>query len=1183
MFNATQLFWLAPVGSVMALVYSYYFYASMKKSDPGSEKSQEIAGYVKEGAKSYLLAQYKIVGLFFIIAFAFFAFLAFVLEVQSPWTPIAFLTGGFFSALSGYLGMKTATSASNRTAAAANISLNSALQIAFRSGAVMGFVVVGLGLLDISIWWKILNYVLNNKELFKESIFAVNNYTEITTIMLTFGMGASSQALFARVGGGIFTKAADVGADLVGKTEAGIPEDDPRNPACIADNVGDNVGDVAGMGADLYESYCGSILATAALGAAAFNTSELNGLQLNSILLPMAIAGIGIVFSIFGTYRINTKEDANQKELMESINYGVNFAAFFTAVTSVALVRALLPGHFEIFGSIVTGLMAGIIIGWATNYYTSEDYPPTANIAEQSTTGSATVIIEGISTGMISTAIPVITVCVAILLSYGFANGFTNPAMGLYGIGIAAVGMLSTLGITLATDAYGPIADNAGGNAQMSGMSPEVRKRTDALDSLGNTTAATGKGFAIGSAALTALALIGAYLEEIRMALLRIAKFSGNPLTKYIYPTPDKAVPIGEASLYDFMNYYNVNLMNPVVLAGIFVGSMLVFVFCAMTMKAVGRAAHSMVEEVRRQFKEIPGLLKGEPNAKADYASCVAISTQGAQKEMVVPSLLAIIIPIVVGLLLGVAGVIGMLVGGLSTGFVLAIMMSNAGGAWDNAKKFVESGQFGGKGSENHKATVVGDTVGDPFKDTAGPSLNILIKLMSMVAVVIAGLTVNYSPSIQYIIGLNPKELTNRNAYAITSGAQDTEDMYSSQNGSSSLFEDPLLGTEDIILPTDGDMLRINTSPTDTKTESKPAAQTTTAPTASKPEKPAATSGFDSDFSGGFDTPSTGKKETKPAASSGFDSGFGGGFDSFDSTPADKKEETKSDTSGGFDSGFGGGFDSFDSTPADKKEETKSDTSGGFDSGFGGGFDSFDSTPAPAEKKEEAKPAASGGFDSGFDGGFDSFDSTPAPAEKKEEAKPAAFGGFDTFDSPAPAEKKEEPKQEASSGFEGGFDSFDAPAATEKKEETKPAEPAKIEEAPKSEEPAPAEPAKAEEAPKAQKPAPAEPAKAEEAPKAEEPTPAEPAKAEEAPKAEEPAPAEPAKAEEAPKAEEPAPAESAKAEEAPKAEKKLEEIKDNLSEKAENSLNKAVETIKEKAEEKVEEKKDAFSGGFDNF
>ncbi len=1166
MFDATQLFWLAPTGSVMALVYSYYFYASMKKSDPGSEKSQEIAGYVKEGAKSYLLAQYKIVGLFFIIAFAFFSFLAFVLEVQSPWTPIAFLTGGFFSALSGYLGMKAATSASNRTAAAANISLNSALQIAFRSGAVMGFVVVGLGLLDISIWWKILNYVLDNKEFFKESIFAVNNYTEITTIMLTFGMGASSQALFARVGGGIFTKAADIGADLVGKTEAGIPEDDPRNPACIADNVGDNVGDVAGMGADLYESYCGSILATAALGAAAFNTTELINLQLNSILLPMAIAGIGIVFSIFGTYKINTKEEANQKELMESINYGVNFAAFFTAVTSVALVRSLLPGHFEIFGSIVTGLMAGIIIGWATNYYTSEDYQPTANIAEQATTGSATVIIEGISTGMLSTAIPVITVCIAILLSYGFANGFTNPAMGLYGIGIAAVGMLSTLGITLATDAYGPIADNAGGNAQMSGMSPEVRKRTDALDSLGNTTAATGKGFAIGSAALTALALIGAYLEEIRMALLRIAKFSGDPLNKLIFPSPNEGIEIEKATLYDFMSYYNVNLMNPVVLTGIFIGSMLVFVFCAMTMKAVGKAAHSMVEEVRRQFKEIPGLLKGEPNAKADYASCVAISTQGAQKEMVVPSLLAIIVPIVVGLLLGVAGVIGMLAGGLSTGFVLAIMMSNAGGAWDNAKKYIESGQFGGKGSENHKAAVVGDTVGDPFKDTAGPSLNILIKLMSMVAVVIAGLTVNYSPKIQEIIGLNPKELSNRKAYAIVRGVQDTEDLYESKQNSSSIFEDPLLGTEDIILPTDEDMLRIKTSTTDTKEESKSASQTT-APAVSKSEKQE-TSGFDSGFGGGFDTPAqTNKKEeTKPATSGGFDSGFGGGFDSFD-TPAatEKKEEAKPSTSGGFDSGFGGGFDSFDApATTEKKEEAKPDTSAGFDSGFGGGFDSFDA-PATTEKKEEAKPDTSAGFDSGFGGGFDSFDA-PATTEKKEE--PKASEPAKVVES-----KTEEPKSDASTGFEGGFDSFDAPAATEKKEEAKSTEPSKVEEAPKAEEAAPAEPAKVEEAPKAEEVAPAEPAKVEEAPKAEEVAPAEPAKVEETPKAEEAVPAEPAKDDNT----------AATKENSNTAEKKLEEIKTNISEKIENSLDKATEAIKEKVENKVEEKKDAFSGGFDNF
>ncbi len=1091
------------------------------KADPGSEKSQEIAGFVKEGAKSYLLAQYKIVGLFFIIAFAFFAFLAYVLEVQSAWTPIAFLTGGFFSALSGYLGMKTATSASNRTAAAANDSLNSALQIAFRSGAVMGFVVVGLGLLDISIWWRILNFVLKNPQMFSESIFAVHSYTEITTIMLTFGMGASSQALFARVGGGIFTKAADVGADLVGKTEAGIPEDDPRNPACIADNVGDNVGDVAGMGADLYESYCGSILATAALGAAAFSSPELNNLQLNSILLPMTIAGVGIVFSILGTYSINTKEDATQKKLMDSINRGVNFAAFFTAVTSIALVNSLLPGHFEIFGSILTGLMAGIVIGWATNYYTSEDYPPTVNIAEQSTTGSATVIIEGIATGMLSTAIPVITICVAILLSYGFANGFTNPAMGLYGIGIAAVGMLSTLGITLATDAYGPIADNAGGNAQMSGMSPEVRKRTDALDSLGNTTAATGKGFAIGSAALTAMALIGAYIEEIRMALLKIAKFSGKSMDNFIYPTPEKSVPIESATMYDFMSYYNINLMNPVVLAGLFIGSMLVFVFCALTMKAVGRAAHSMVEEVRRQFKEIPGLLSGE--GKADYASCVAISTQGAQKEMLVPSLLAIFVPIAMGMLLGVAGVIGMLIGGVSTGFVLAIMMSNAGGAWDNAKKYVESGQFGGKGSDNHKAAVVGDTVGDPFKDTAGPSLNILIKLMSMVAVVIAGLTVNYSPNIQYLIGLNPTELSYKKAYTMVSGDQDTEDKYISRENSNSIYEDPLLGTEDIILPSDEDMLRVKTPSKDSKTEAKTQESASTTPA-----KPAQT-------------------QTQ-SSSSGFDSGFGGGFDSVDQSSTSK--ETKSDTSGGFDSGFGGGFDSgfdggFDSPADTKKEETKSDTSGGFDSGFGGGFDSFDSTTDT--KKEETKSDTSGGFDSGFGGGFDSFD---APAEtKKEETKseaPAATdstqGGFDTFDAPTET-KKEEPKQEAASGFEGGFDSFDAPVA-EKKDEPAPAEPAKAEEAPKAEEPAPAEPAKAEEAPKAEAAAPAEPAKAEEAPKAEEPTASEPSKTEGAKNI---------------------------------VEKKLEEVKTDVTDKVETKINEATEAIKEK----VEEKKDPFEGGFD--
>ena len=1005
--DAAQLFWLAPAGSLLALVYAYYFYASMKKADAGDEKSQAIASYVKEGARSYLLAQYKVVGLFFIAAFAFFAFLAYVLEVQSPWTPIAFLTGGFFSALSGYLGMRSATNASSRTAAAAANSLNSALQIAFRSGAVMGFVVVGLGLLDIAIWWKILNYVLDNKELFKDSIFAVNSYTEITTIMLTFGMGASSQALFARVGGGIFTKAADVGADLVGKTEAGIPEDDPRNPAVIADNVGDNVGDVAGMGADLYESYCGSILAAAALGAAAFNTPELLRLQLNAILLPMAIAGVGIVFSIFGTYSIRTEEDSDQRELMYALNRGVNFAAFFTAVASVALVNSLLPNHFRILGSILVGLMAGIIIGWATNYYTSEDYDPTRHIAEQSTTGPATVIIEGISTGMISTAIPVLTVAAAILLAYGFADGFTNPAMGLYGIGIAAVGMLSTLGITLATDAYGPIADNAGGNAQMCGLSPEIRKRTDALDSLGNTTAATGKGFAIGSAALTALALIGAYIEEIRMGLLRIANFSSDSLSRYIFPTPDKAVPIESATMYDFVNYYNVNLMNPVVLTGIFIGSMLVFLFCAMTMKAVGRAAHSMVEEVRRQFKEIPGLLKGEANAKADYASCVAISTQGAQKEMVLPNLVAIIVPVLTGLFLGVAGVIGMLVGGLSTGFVLAIMMSNAGGAWDNAKKYVESGQLGGKGSDNHKAAVVGDTVGDPLKDTSGPSLNILIKLMSMVAIVVSGMTVSYSPSIQNLIGLCPTEITNRNEYAKKNDVESFSDTFGVMHSPSSIYEDPLLGTEDIILPSDDEIL-ISKPGSKTKTESA-------APVANSQNNKPQTTKSSSDF-GSFDS--------KPAAtnsSSDFSSGFDGGFGSFDSPATNKSESTQKQSSGDFNSGFDSGFDSFDTPATNKSESTQKQSSDDFSSGFDGGFDSF---AAPATNKSEStQQQKSVDNSSDFSGGFDSFDTTPETP--KTEEKPAAELEQTKVDEKTATELEQTKADEkAATDFSSGFDAF---------------------------------------------------------------------------------------------------------------------------------------------------------------
>lgn len=861
----------------------------MMQSDPGSEKSQEIAGYVKEGAMSYLWAQYRIVGIFFVVAFAFFSFLAFFLKVQSPWTPFAFLTGGFFSGLSGYLGMKTATNASNRAAAAAAKSLNQGLQVAFRSGAVMGFVVVGLGLLDISIWWKVLTWVMEQKDLlFKESMFAVHDYMEITTIMLTFGMGASSQALFARVGGGIFTKAADVGADLVGKTEAGIPEDDPRNPAVIADNVGDNVGDVAGMGADLYESYCGSILATAALGAAAFSTPELLKFQLNSILLPMAIAGSGIIFSLIGIYFVKTDEDASQKELMGALGRGVNSSSILTAIGSAILTYKLLPDHFYVLGSIITGLMAGIIIGWATEYYTSSDYEPTQGVAGQSTTGPATVIIEGMATGMLSTGIPVITVCLAIILAYSFADGFTNPSMGLYGIGIAAVGMLSTLGLTLATDAYGPIADNAGGNAEMSCMGPEVRKRTDALDSLGNTTAATGKGFAIGSAALTAMALLGAYVEEIRIGMVRAAKYSESQLDQYVFPSVEKAVPIAKASMSDFMGYYDVNLMNPLVLVGIFLGAMLVFVFCAMTMKAVGRAAHSMVEEVRRQFREIPGLLSGEGDAKADYASCVEISTKGAQKEMITPSLIAIIVPVLVGLFLGVAGVMGLLIGGLSCGFAVAIMMSNAGGAWDNAKKYVESGQFGGKGSDNHKATVVGDTVGDPFKDTSGPSLNILIKLMSMVAIVVAGLTVTYSPQIQFYFGFNPTEIRYKEEYSKLLSAREvslpslTEEAKTSKN--SSIFEeDPLMGTEDIILP-ESDDEGVSTTPAQ-----KPEIKGGEVKPADKPE-PTETKPATGGFSGGF----TPLKE-EPAADESIKTE--GGFDSLagDDTGADETEEQPAD------------------------------------------------------------------------------------------------------------------------------------------------------------------------------------------------------------------------------------------------------------------------------------------------
>ena len=729
-----MIFWVVPVASVVALAFAWAFYRLMKREDEGTPRMREIAAHVRMGAMAYLRQQYKVVGLVFVVLALFFAYLAYGAGVQNEWVPFAFLTGGFFSGLAGYFGMKTATYASARTANAARQSLDRGLKVAFRSGAVMGLVVVGLGLLDISFWYVILNH-------FVEAT-GPQKLVVITTTMLTFGMGASTQALFARVGGGIYTKAADVGADLVGKVEAGIPEDDPRNPATIADNVGDNVGDVAGMGADLYESYCGSVLATAALGAAAFATVGGEAMQLKAVLAPMLIAAVGIVLSIFGIFLVRTKEGASMRELLRSLGRGVNVSSALIAVATFGILYLLdIENWVGLSCSVITGLVAGIIIGQATEYYTSHSYKPTQKIAGSAQTGPATVIIAGVGSGMISTAIPVVTIGVAIIVAYLCAIGFDmeqmlspqNMSMGLYGIGIAAVGMLSTLGITLATDAYGPIADNAGGNAEMSGLGAEVRKRTDALDALGNTTAATGKGFAIGSAALTALALLASYIEEIRIGLLH------NGIEVLMMPNGTEQL-VQSASILDFMEYYRISLMNPTVLIGLFIGAMMSFLFCGLTMNAVGRAAESMVREVRRQFREIKGILTGE--GTPDYARCVAISTRGAQREMLFPSLLAIIVPVVVGLVFGVAGVMGLLVGGLSSGFVLAVFMANAGGAWDNAKKMIEEGHYGGKGSECHKATVVGDTVGDPFKDTSGPSLNILVKLMSMVAIVMAGLTV---------------------------------------------------------------------------------------------------------------------------------------------------------------------------------------------------------------------------------------------------------------------------------------------------------------------------------------------------------------------------------------------------------------------------------------------------------
>ncbi len=768
------IWYLAPVAAAIALVFAWIFFRFMKKSDEGTDRMKEIASYVQDGAMAYLKRQYFVVGIVFVVLVIILNIMTATVKLHwlIPW---AFLTGGFFSGLAGFIGMRTATHASNRTAAATQKSLDAGLKVAFRSGAVMGLTVVGLALVDISIWF----YILYN--------YLSISLQEITVIMLSFGMGASTQALFARVGGGIFTKAADVGADIVGKVEAGIPEDDPRNPATIADNVGDNVGDVAGMGADLYESYAGSILATAALGAAAvvqiikniipgdISTvpEKLSGLlehmaakvgmgleeviaseaslelfthtwQFRFIVTPLIIAAIGIVASVIGIYMVRTREGATQKQLLNSLMFGIIISSILVLIGAAVVINVMgLP--FGIFWSIIAGLVAGVLIGKLTEYYTAYEYKPTREIAKQARTGPATVIISGVAVGMQSTAYIVLTIVGGIFLAFSFAGGFVNPSMGLYGVAIAAVGMLSTLGITLATDAYGPIADNAGGNAQMCELDEEVRMKTDQLDSLGNTTAATGKGFAIGSAALTAMALIAAYIEEIRHYLF----IQG---TEKLMVNGVKLADTETASIGDFMHYYQVNLMNPKVLAGLFIGAMMAFLFCALTMKAVGRAAYAMVEEVRRQFKEIKGILTGKTTP--EYSKCVYISTRGAQREMIIPSLIAILMPILTGLVFGVGGVIGLLVGGLTTGFVLAIMMANAGGAWDNAKKWIETGEMGGKGTEEHKATVVGDTVGDPFKDTSGPSLNILIKLMSMVSVVFAALIVFLGPKIAEWLGI---------------------------------------------------------------------------------------------------------------------------------------------------------------------------------------------------------------------------------------------------------------------------------------------------------------------------------------------------------------------------------------------------------------------------------------------
>ena len=761
----SNIFLLVPFASILALAFAWFFFKSMMKNSEGNDRMKEIAQYVREGAMAYLRRQYKVVTYVFLILVVLLGVMAYF-GVQNPFVPIAFLTGGFFSGLCGFLGMKTATYASARTAHGASQSLNKGLQVAFRSGAVMGLIVVGFGLLDIAIWYSILNSWVFTPEHMQNGLHFLGltlvhpetnetqKLVEITATMLTFGMGASTQALFARVGGGIYTKAADVGADLVGKVEAGIPEDDPRNPATIADNVGDNVGDVAGMGADLYESYAGSILATAALGAA-LPAIAMQGTSITpekAVVAPMLVAALGIILSIVGIFMVRAKESATQKNLLNALLLGTGGSSFLILIAIAAL------AYFGwvtwgVFGAVVIGLAAGVIIGQATEYFTSDEYKPTKGIAKQAQQGPATTIIDGLAVGMYSTWIPVVTIVLGIMGSFWAAGGATHFAMGVYGIGFAAVGMLSTLGITLATDAFGPIADNAGGNAEMSELPPEVRERTDALDMLGNTTAATGKGFAIGSAALTAMALISAYMEEVRLWFDRIAKAGEGFVTKgqfvfYHDVAPVvtdgmKAVKISTASVKDLASSYDITIFNPLFLGGLFLGSMMAFVFSAMTMKAVGRAAGAMVDEVRRQFREIKGILDG--TAVPEYAKCVEISTKGAQREMLLPSLVAIIVPVLVGATMGVAGVIGLLAGGLTAGFTLAVFMNNAGGAWDNAKKFIEKGNYGGKGSEAHKAGVVGDTVGDPFKDTSGPSLNILIKLMTMVSVVMAGLTVTLS------------------------------------------------------------------------------------------------------------------------------------------------------------------------------------------------------------------------------------------------------------------------------------------------------------------------------------------------------------------------------------------------------------------------------------------------------